>query len=125
MEKTEFLAKHIFLNLENRNDAFETDALYYFSEADFEIVLERIEHVGIGIYHIEPRFEGVAIDSKSNENYRKKATDPKWYKKAFFEFKKQQPNLQYAATYRVSEKLLHRKRILGGNGSSHIKNPDI
>ena len=108
MEKIEFLKKNIFLNLENHNADFKTDALFYFSEADFEIVLERIEQFGIGIYRIEPRFEGTPIDPKSNEDYRKKATDPKWYKRAFFELKKQQADLQYSAIYRVSEKLLKR-----------------
>ena len=113
MEKTEFLEKNIFLNLENLNDEFDTDSLHYFSESDFEIVLERIEKLGIGIHEIRPRLEGEALDSKPNEDYRKKATDPKWYKKAFSEFKKQQPNLQYSATYKVSDKLLNRQNIIG------------
>jgi len=108
MEKTEFLKKNIFHNLENHNADFEADAVFYFSEADFQTVLERVEQFGICIYRIEPRFEGASIDAKINEDYRKKATDPKWYKRAFFELKKQHPNLQYSATYRVSEKLLNR-----------------
>jgi hypothetical protein len=108
MEKTEFLEKNIFLNLENLNDEFNSDSILYFSESDFEIVLERIEKLGIGIYGIEPRLEGDVFEVKLNEHYRKKATDPKWYKKAFSEFKKQQPNLQYSATFKVSDKLLNR-----------------
>ena len=108
MEKTEFLEKNIFLNLENLNDKIESDSIFYFSESDFEIVLERIEKLGIGIYRIEPRLEGNSFDVKLNEDYRKKATDAKWYKKAFSEFKKQQTNLQYSATYKVSDKLLNR-----------------
>jgi hypothetical protein len=108
MDKTEFLKKNIFLNLENLNADFETEERFYFSEADFEIVLERIEQFGIGIYRIEPRFEGGSLAAKTNEDYRKKATDPKWYKRAFFELKKQQANMQYSATYRVSERLLKR-----------------
>lgn len=113
MEKTEFLKKNIFLNLENFNDGFDSDSILYFSELDFEIVLERIEKLGIGIYGIESRIEGDFFDVKLNEDYRKKATDPKWYKKAFSEFKKQQPNLQYSATYKVSDKLLNRKNTIG------------
>lgn len=108
MEKTEFLEKNIFLNIENLNDGFEADSKLYFSESDFEIVLERIEKLGIGIYRIESRLEGDCFDVKINEDYRKKATNPKWYKKAFSEFKKRQPNLLYSATYRVSDKLLNR-----------------
>ena len=108
MEKSEFLEKNIFLNLENLNGGSDADTLPYFSESDFEIVLERIEKFGIGIYGIEPRLKGDVFDVKQNEDYRKKATDPKWYKKAFFEFKKKQSNLQYSATYKVSEKLLNK-----------------
>lgn len=109
MEKTEFLTKNIFLNLENLNDGFNSEAILYFSESDFEIVLKRIEKLGIGIYAIEPWLEGKFFAVKENETYRKKATDPKWYKKAFSQFKKQQANLQYSATYKVSEKLLNRE----------------
>ncbi len=113
MEKTEFLEKNIFLNLKNLNDGFDSDSIRYFSESDFEIVLERIEKLGIGIYGIKPWLEGDFFDVKLNEDYRKKATDPKWYKKAFSEFKKQQPKLQYSATYKVSDKLLNRQNTIG------------
>ena len=108
MEKTEFLEQNIFQDLENLNKEFKSDSLYYFSESDFKTVLERIEKLGVGVYEIKPRIEGVCLDVKINEDYRKKATNPKWYKKAFFEFKKQQSNLQYSATYRVSDRLLNR-----------------
>lgn len=109
MEKTEFLKKNIFQNLKNLNDASEPDSILYFSESDFEIVLERIEKLGIGIYKIEPRLEGDVLEVKINEDYRKKATDSRWYKKAFSQFKKQQANLQYSASYKVSDKLLNRE----------------
>jgi hypothetical protein len=115
MEKTEFIEKNIFLNLDNLNDGFEADSKGYFSESDFEIVLERIEKLGIGIYGIEPRFEGNSIDIKINEDFSKKATDAKWYKKAFSEFKKKQPNLQYSATYKVSDKLLSKSNTVNNN----------
>ena len=109
MEKTEFLEKNIFLNLKNLNNEIEIDSICYFSEDDFALVLERVEQFGLGIYKIEPRLEGVAIEGKINEDYRKKATDPKWYKRAFFELKKQQTGLEYSATYRVSERLLNKE----------------
>ena len=108
MEKTEFLEKNIFLNLENLNEGSDSDSISYFSEADFTIVLERIEKFGIGIYEIEPRLKGASFDVKLNEDYRKKATDPKWYNRAFFEFKKKQTDLQYSAKYKISDKLLNR-----------------
>ncbi len=108
MEKTEFLEKNIFQNLKNINDGFDSDAIHYFSESDFESVLERIEQFGIGIYEMKPRQEEDFLDVKVNEDYRKKATDPKWYKKAFSDFKKQQANMKYSASYKVSDKLLSR-----------------
>ncbi|MBD0777305.1 hypothetical protein HPE56_05820 [Maribacter sp. ANRC-HE7] len=111
MEKIQFLEKNIFLNLENLNNEHDSDSILFFSESDFEIILERIEKLGIGIYEIKPRLEGDSFDVKVNEDYRKKATDPRWYRKAFSEFKKQQSNLQYSATYKVSDKLLNRQTI--------------
>ncbi|WP_194534979.1 hypothetical protein [Zobellia nedashkovskayae] len=109
MEKTEFLEQNIFQNLKNLNDGFDSDSIQYFSEADFETVLERIEQFGIGIYEMKPWLDEDFLDIKVNEDYRKKATDPKWYKKAFSDFKKQQADLKYSASYKVSDRLLNRK----------------
>ena len=106
MEKTEFLEKHIFNGLENLNENADTEGTHYFSEEDFAKVLERTEHFGIGIYKIEPLHEGKAYAVKEHETYRKKATDPRWYKNAFIEFKKTKLDLKYSATYRVSSRLL-------------------
>jgi hypothetical protein len=53
MEQAEFLEKHIFTDLKNLNDGDDSETVQQFSEADFEIVLERAEHFGIGIYKIE------------------------------------------------------------------------
>lgn len=109
MEKAEFLEKNIFQNLKNLNSETEIDSIRYFSESDFEIVLERIEKLGIGIYKIEPRLEGDLLEVKINEDFRKKATDARWYKSAFSQFKKQQAGLQYAASFKVSDRLLNRE----------------
>ena len=111
MEKTEFLEKHIFTDLQNLNKNVEADSIYSFSESDFATILERIEHFGIGIYAIEPWFEGKLYGTKTNEEYRKKATDSKWYKRAYSEFKKQQADLQYTATFRISDKLLAKETV--------------
>ncbi len=111
MDKNEFLEKHIFTDIQKIHQKSDANTIPYFSEADFAIILERIEHFGIGIYGIEPWHNDKMYDVKTNEDFRKKATDPKWYKRAFFEFKKQQANLQYAATYRISDKLLAKETI--------------
>ena len=108
MKQTEFLAQHVFIDLKNLNDGFDKETTHYFSESDFQIVLERVEHFGIGVYTIEPWLDGKVFDVASHEDFRKKATDPRWYKKAFLTFKSRQDGLAYSATYKVSNKLLAR-----------------
>ena len=93
MEQTEFLEKHIFTDLKNLNEGSDKETVSYFSEADFEILLEKVEYNGIS---------AVA----THEDFKKKATDPKWYKKAFLTFKSRQPGLSYSGDYKVSNKLL-------------------
>ena len=77
-------------------------------ETDFETILERIEHFGIGAYKIEAKLDGKSFDVTSHEDHKKKVTDPRWYKKAFMTFKHRQSGLSYFATYKVSKKLLAR-----------------
>ena len=109
MTQTQFLEKNIFNDLKNINDGFNDEAIPYFSESDFETLLKRAEHFGLSIYTIEPYFEGESFAIVNHDTFRKKATDPKWYTKAFSEFKKSQEGLAYAATYKVSKKLLERE----------------
>ncbi len=108
MEKTEFLEQHLFTSLKNLNEGSEKDADYHFSEEDFETVLQRAEHFGIGVYGIETWLDGKAYATTSHEDHKKKATDHRWYKKAFLTFKTGQAGLTYGATYKVSAKLLAR-----------------
>ena len=108
MEQTEFLEKNVFIDLKNMNDGFNDETIHYFSESDFETVLDRVEHFGIGVYTIEPWLNGEAYPLSGHEDHNKKATDSKWYKKAFRTFKARQAGLLYAATYKVSKKLLER-----------------
>ncbi len=106
MEQTEFLQKNIFTDLKNLNDESEKETVQIFSESEFEIVLERVEHFGIGVYKIESWLNGETSEIAAHDDFKKKATDPKWYKKAFLTFKSRQPGLSYSATYKVSNKLL-------------------
>ncbi len=106
MEKAAFLEKIIFVDLKNLNDGFDNEPNFYFSESDFRIVLERIEKLGIGIYAIQPWLKGSLFGTKVNEDFNKKATDSRWYKGAYFEFKREQSDLLYSAKYKVSAKLL-------------------
>lgn len=108
MKQTEFLEQHVFIDLKNINDGLDKETIHYFSEADFQIVLERVEHFGIAVYSIEPWLDGKVFDVATHEDFRKKATDPRWYKKTFLTFKSRQADLSYSATYKVSKKLLAR-----------------
>ena len=104
MEQTEFLEKHIFTDLKNLNEGSDKETVSYFSEADFEILLEKVEYNGI--YKIESWVDGEVSAVATHEDFKKKATDPKWYKKAFLTFKSRQPGLSYSGDYKVSNKLL-------------------
>lgn len=102
----EYLKTNVFNGLENLNDGFDSESIYYFSESDFETVLDRVEGNGIAIFGIEPWMNGNFYDVLSFEDYKTSANDPKWYKKAFAEFKSRGKNLMYSASYQVPKKLL-------------------
>ncbi len=108
MEKSEFLAQNIFIGLKNMNDGFDDSSNQYFTESDFELALQRIEHFGIGVFIIETRLDSKQFETFNHETFKKKATDPKWYNKAFMTLQKRQTGLLYFATYKVSKKLLER-----------------
>ncbi len=106
MEQTEFLEKNIFIDLKNLNDGPDKETVQVFSESDFDTVLQRVEHFGIGVYGITAWQNGEVSEVAAHDDFKKKATDPKWYKKAFLTFKSRQPGLSYSSTYKVSNKLL-------------------
>ncbi|MGB6153924.1 MAG: hypothetical protein WBG48_18210 [Pricia sp.] len=109
MEQTEFLDKNVFTDLKKVNIGPDQEEIHHFSETDFEIVLQRAEHFGIGIYTVETWRDGEFLAIAKHEDFKKKATDPRWYKKAFLTFKTRQPGLSYSGTYKVSNKLLTRE----------------
>ena len=106
MEKQRFLETHIFNGLKNINDGFDAEYIFYFSESDFEVVLDRVEQHGIGVFGIEPWLDGTLYDVKGFEDYGTSADNPEWYRKAFAEFKRSGENLMYSASSRVPKNLL-------------------
>ena len=108
MKQSEFLEKNIFTDLKNLNDGFAEDGIQYFSENDFGIVLDRAEYFGLSIYTIAPWSKNESHEASTHESYKKKATNPVWYKKEFKTLKTRQEGLLYSATYKVSKKLLAR-----------------
>ena len=104
--KQEFLKSKIFFELKNLNDGFDSESIYYFTESDFQIVLDRVEKNGIGIYGIEPWLHGDFYAVRVHEQLKAEPNNPSWYREAFSEFKKCGKNLQYSATYQVPKKLI-------------------
>ena len=98
-QKLDYLNTNVFYNLKNMNDGFDAESIFYFSQEDFEIVINRIEKLGIGILGIEPWVNGKFYDVKIVEDYGGNPKNSKWYRKAFEEFKNENENLLYAATY--------------------------
>lgn len=70
------------------------------------IVLDRCEKLNICVYGIEAWLNGKFYDIKSNEDFAINRCDSKWYQLAMIEFKKEDQNLLYAASYDVPKKLL-------------------
>jgi hypothetical protein len=105
MMDNEYLDKHIFYGLANLNDGFDVPGIKYFSEKDFEIVLNRIKDHGISVYGIEPWLNRDYYATSVYEDYTQNPFDSTWYFKAFEELKTDGEDLQYAASYFVPEAL--------------------
>lgn len=105
--KFKFLDKYIFLGLSNLNNGFEAQTVFYFSETDFQKVLDRVKQYGIGIYWIEPWQNGAFYDVLGYEEFSNNPSDSNWYLEAFQKFKKAGDILQYSATYLVQDDLLN------------------
>jgi hypothetical protein len=107
-KKLDYLKENVFIGLENLNDGFDSELIYYFSESDFEKVLDRVEQLGIGILGIEPWLNGVFYDVMVADDFSAEAKDPSWYKSAFSDFKRSGKDLMYAATYCVPIELIEK-----------------
>jgi len=101
-EKLDYLKANVFTGLQNRNTGMDSEAIHYFSETDFETVIDRVEKLGIGILGIEPWLNGELYGVKVAEDYGGNPSDSKWYRKAFAEFKQSNEKpLLYAASYQI------------------------
>jgi hypothetical protein len=93
----------VFYGMTNLNKGFDAEGIKYFSESDFEIVLNRVKELGLGIKGIEPwknqEYYGVEVF----EDNAKDPTDSNWYFESFKRFKSKR---EYSATYFIPDKLL-------------------
>jgi hypothetical protein len=101
-----YLDKYVFYGLKNLNNGFDASSIRYHSAAEFKIVMERCEKLGIGLNGIEPWIDGEFYDVITKEDLGADAADPVWYNLAFDEFVIRGVELQYSATYQIPEKLL-------------------
>ncbi|NIJ45226.1 hypothetical protein FHR24_001665 [Wenyingzhuangia heitensis] len=107
MTQQEFLDENVFITESGTTINNDTTTLY-FSEEAFAEILNKAEHYGVSIYDIKSTLNGEAGKSANHERYKKKATDSTWYRGVFKSFKNDQKGYLYAATYKVSKKLLSR-----------------
>lgn len=99
--KNKFLDDKVFYGLSNLNNGCDSPSIKYFSSKDFELVLDRVEKLNIGIYGIEPWYNGEFYDVVTCEEFGKDPTDASWYGLAFNQFKSTNLDLQYAASYYI------------------------
>lgn len=109
MTQQEFLEENVF-KTESGTIMNNDKATLYFSEEAFAEILNKAEHYGISIYDIKSTstINGEAGKAENHQNLKKKATDSSWYRGVFKSFKNTQKGYLYAATYKVSKKLLSR-----------------
>ena len=105
-KEIDFLDSHVFVGLRNLNDGFDSPDIKYFSAHDFEIVIQRVKTLGLGIYGIEPWKDGDFYGVQVHEQVTEDPTDPNWYEGAFQEFKSSGEKLLYAATYHIPRELI-------------------
>ena len=103
-KKLNYLNQHVFYDLKNQNSGFDSESIKYFLEEDFKIVLDRVENLNIGIIGIEPWLNEEFYDVAVVEDYGKNPFDSNWYKNAFENFKRENKNLLYAASYVLPSK---------------------
>ena len=101
-----FLEQHIFYDLENLNDGFDSESIKYFNKKDFEKILDRAEYFKLEIFGIEPWDNKCFSGVKIYEDYEMKSSDPQWYRKAFEEFLELGIQNYFSASYGVPEELL-------------------
>jgi hypothetical protein len=106
IQEQKYLDKNVFHGLTNLNNGFDAEGIKYFSESEFQIVLDRVEELGLGITGIEPWKDGEFYGVETYEEYASDPTDSTWYLGSFDRFKKDRDTIQYAATYFVPDKLL-------------------
>lgn len=108
MTELDFLQTEIFKDLTNRNKKATQAKEYKFDETDFAKVLARAAYNGLGLYSITTWLKRTTFGTITHQDQSKKATDARWYNRAFITMKNRQEGLTYAADFKVPAKLMAR-----------------
>jgi hypothetical protein len=84
-KEEKFLKENLYYGLTDLNYGFDNPKIWYFNKEDFEILLDRVEKLKIGIRGIECCPNGRFAAVKVHELYGLSPFDPKWYRTAFQE----------------------------------------
>jgi hypothetical protein len=102
------LKKNIYIGLRNLNDGFDSETIFYFSETDFAIVMQRGIEKHVGITGIEPWYKGRFYDAVGCDPY-----DRLTQVLIFKTFQSLNLDLQYAASYHVPTEFLKPENFFG------------
>src|ERR1035437_1303667 len=102
---SQYLEKHIFEGLKNLNTGFDAPGIRYFSEYDFEILLNRVQEKGIVAMGIEPWKDGKFYDVDCGEDFSGDPDTILWYFKSFEKYRKLGETLQYSASLCLNLKI--------------------
>ena len=96
------LENTLFYGIENLNDGFDAEEIYYFSAENFGKIIDRCEKEKIAIFGIESWIDGTEDGCEVNgqkEYSMYDADDPRWYRKAFDRLKADGEKKLYCATF--------------------------
>lgn len=94
----DFLKSNVFYELINMNDGFDDPSKFYFSQSDFEIVMDRIEKLGIVLTRITTIFNGEIYEERNIDNCDNCSVNSVICRQEFDDLKKRS-GLLYSATY--------------------------
>jgi hypothetical protein len=104
--KFNFLMKNVIYGCKINQTKIDWEGNRYYSENDFELILQRTKKLDIGIHGIECFLYGNLYDVKVEEEFRKEPTDPTWYESVFNEFQNIRGDFEYSATFYVPDRYL-------------------
>jgi hypothetical protein len=101
----EYLYRHVYTGLAKISRGTSVPGNYIFNEAEFEIVLLRVQELKLGVARIKV-WHGQQLIKAVSPNEAFKPNDPNWYFNAFWHFQTTQAGLQYSASFEIPYELI-------------------